>query len=120
MIAHVSINVSNYQNSKKFYLAALKPLGYSNSMEFGTSGGFNDGKNTDFWIHEKPVTDKNHVAFEAVNRALVDQCYAAAMAAGAKDNGGPGLRPENGDNYYAAFVLDPDGHNIEVVCFNDK
>jgi len=120
MIAHTSINVNDYQISKKFYQNALKPLGYKLHMEFGNNGGFFDGKNTDFWIGETKVNNTNHVAFEAASRRLVDQFYHAAIAAGAKDNGKPGLRSDYGDNYYAAFVRDPDGHNIEAVCFKKK
>src|SRR5690606_19861778 len=120
MIAHTSINVSDYQKSKKFYQDILKPLGYELKMEFGTSGGFFDGKNTDLWISEKKVTDNNHVAFHAETRQQVDQFYQAALQAGGKDNGKPGLRPDYSENYYAAFILDPDGHNIEAVCFAEK
>jgi catechol 2,3-dioxygenase-like lactoylglutathione lyase family enzyme len=120
MIAHTSINVSNYEKSKKFYQSALKPLGYKLNMEFGKSGGFFDGKNTDFWIMEKEVKNDMHVAFGTHTRKMVDEFYDAAIAAGAKDNGKPGLRPDYGDNYYAAYIFDPDGHNIEAVCFNKK
>ena len=119
MIAHTSIAVSEYKKSKEFYNKTLKTLGYTNNMEFGESAGFNDGKNTDFWIttNEKGVVS-GHVAFEAKNKGEVEAFYKAALAAGAKDNGAPGYRKEYWPGYYAAFVYDFDGHNIEVVWFD--
>ena len=114
MIAHTSLAVSNYRKSKAFYSKILTPLGYKNNMEFGTSAGFNDGKNTDFWITRKANVEPTHLAFEASNRAQVQAFHAAALAAGGKDNGGPGYR-DYWPGYYAAFVHDPDGHNIEAV-----
>ena len=116
MIAHTGLPVSDYRRSKAFYLQALKPLGYSNNMEFGEAGGFNDGKNTDFWIGHKETVVPTHVAFEARSREQVQAFHTAALAAGGRDNGAPGLRPKYHANYYAAFVIDPDGHNIEAVC----
>jgi catechol 2,3-dioxygenase-like lactoylglutathione lyase family enzyme len=86
-------------------------------MEFDDAGGFNDGKNTDFWIARKDVVEPTHLAFEAASRAQVEAFHAAALAAGAKDNGGPGYR-EYSPGYYAAFVRDPDGHNIEAVWYD--
>lgn len=119
MIAHASLPVSNYEKSKEFYLKVLAPLGYSLKMEHGESGGYNDGENTDFWItkNTEGVT-KGHVAFETKNKERVDEFYKTALAAGAKDNGAPGYRKEYWPGYYAAFVYDPDGHNIEVVFFD--
>lgn len=117
MIAHTSLPVSDYQKSKAFFLAALKPLGYSNNMEYGEAGGFNDGKNTDFWIAKGDVA-KGHVAFECKSKEEVEQFYSVALAAGGKDNGAPGYRKEYWPGYYAAFVLDPDGNNIEAVWFD--
>ena len=118
MIAHTGIPVSDYQRSKTFYIAALTPLGYTNNMEFGEAAGFNDGKNTDFWIGANSKVVPTHVAFEAKNRQQVEAFYEAALAAGASDNGGPGYRPEYWPGYYAAFVHDPDGHNIEAVWYD--
>ena len=118
MIAHMSLAVSDYAKSKQFYLAALQPLGYSNNMEFGEAAGFNDGKNTDFWIHAKQRVEPTHLAFEASSRQQVEAFHKAALAAGAKDNGGPGYRPEYWPGYYAAFAYDPDGHNIEAVWYD--
>lgn len=119
MIAHTSLPVSNYKKSKAFYIKALKPLGYKNNMEYGESAGFNDGKNTDFWISGgvKNV-NKGHVAFEAKNKKQVEEFYKEAIKLGARDNGAPGYRKEYWPGYYACFVFDPDGHNVEVVYFD--
>lgn len=110
--------------SRRFYEAALAPLGYKVLMEVPTefTGGvvvFGMGvpPKPDFWLHQGPAqTPRIHIAFRADNRALVDAFYKAAMAAGGKDNGPPGLRPHYHKDYYGAFVLDPDGHNIEACC----
>lgn len=117
MIAHTSLPVSDYKKAKTFYNAALAPLGYSNNMEYGEAAGFNDGKNTDFWISKQKSVVPTHVAFEANNRKQVDAFYHAALAAGGKDNGGPGYR-DYSPGYYAAFVFDPDGNNIEAVWYD--
>jgi predicted lactoylglutathione lyase len=117
MIAHTSLTVSNYHKSKAFYSQVLAPLGYHNNMEFGESAGFNDGKNTDFWIHKAKTVVPTHLAFEARNRKQVADFHKAALAAGGKDNGGPGYR-DYSPGYYAAFALDLDGHNIEAVWFD--
>jgi len=117
MIAHTSLPVSDYAKSKSFYIRALKPLGYSNNMEYGEAAGFNDGKNTDFWIAKESTVVPLHVAFEARSREEVEAFYRAALDAGAKDNGAPGYR-EYWPGYYAAFVHDPDGHNIEAVWYD--
>ena len=117
MIAHTSLPVSDYGRSKTFYTKVLEPLGYSNNMEFGKAAGFNDGKNTDFWIsHERTVVPM-HIAFEAKSSAEVEAFHKAAIAAGAKDNGKPGYR-EYWPGYFAAFAYDPDGHNIEAVWYD--
>src|SRR5438105_14889435 len=107
MIAHTTLPVSDYHKSKAFYIKALQPLGYRNNMEYGESAGFNDGKNTDFWITASTVTP-THVAFEAQSSAQVQAFHKTALAAGAKDNGAPGYR-DYSPGYYAAFVHDPDG-----------
>jgi len=117
MIAHTSLPVSDYKRAKTFYNAALTPLGYSNNMEYGEAAGFNDGKNTDFWISKEKSVVPTHVAFEANNRKQVEAFYKAALAAGGKDNGGPGYR-DYSPGYYAAFVFDPDGNNIEAVWYD--
>jgi catechol 2,3-dioxygenase-like lactoylglutathione lyase family enzyme len=117
MIAHTVLPVSNYKKSKKFYKKALAPLGYSNNMEYGEAAGFNDGKNTDFWIESMDTVVPTHLAFEAKNQQEVEAFYKAALDAGADDNGGPGYR-DYWPGYYAAFVYDPDGHNIEAVWYD--
>jgi catechol 2,3-dioxygenase-like lactoylglutathione lyase family enzyme len=116
---HLSLRVSDYQRSKGFYVAALKPLGITLMMEFpsenGNSAGFGRGTPT-LWIDDsEKAPQRGHIAFAAATRAMVDAFYNAALAAGATDNGPPGLRPHYHANYYAAFVRDPDGHNIEAV-----
>jgi len=115
MIAHTSLPVRDFKKSKAFYIKALGPLGYRNNMEYGEAAGFNDGKNTDFWISKENSVVPTHVAFEAGSREQVAAFHKAAVAAGGKDNGGPGYR-DYWPGYYAAFVHDPDGHNIEFVC----
>ena len=117
MIAHTSLPVSNYRTSKAFYSRVLGTLGYKNNMEYGKSAGFNDGKNTDFWISEEKSVTPTHLAFRARGRKQVEAFYKAALAAGGKDNGGPGYR-DYSPGYYAAFVLDPDGNNIEAVWYD--
>jgi catechol 2,3-dioxygenase-like lactoylglutathione lyase family enzyme len=117
MIAHTTLPVSDYPRAKRFYAAALEPLGYANNMEFGESAGFNDGKNTDFWINHAPAFAPLHLAFEAHSREQVQAFHEAALAAGGSDNGEPGYR-DYWPGYYAAFVHDPDGHNIEAVWYD--
>jgi catechol 2,3-dioxygenase-like lactoylglutathione lyase family enzyme len=125
MIDHIGFPVSNYSQSKAFYEKALAPLGYSVIMEVAASqtesgspaAGFGREGKPDFWIGgEGGVGNPIHVAILAKDRPAVDAFYRAALAAGGKDNGAPGLRPHYHKNYYGAFVLDPDGHNIEAVC----
>ncbi|TWF56848.1 VOC family protein [Neorhizobium alkalisoli] len=124
MIDHMGIKVANFDRSKAFYDAAFAPLGasllYIVPVEF-TAGATMAGYGRDrpvYWLHETtPVAGHTqHVAFTARNRAEVDAFYAAAIAAGGRDNGAPGLRPHYHPNYYGAFVFDPDGNNVEAVC----
>jgi catechol 2,3-dioxygenase-like lactoylglutathione lyase family enzyme len=117
MFDHVGFRVRNLEASRKFYLAALAPLGFGVAMEgnFGVGLG-RDGK-PELWLSPgDPAASPLHIAFAARNRAEVDAFHAAALAAGGKDNGAPGLRPHYHPNYYGAFAIDPDGHNIEAVC----
>lgn len=117
MIDHIGIDVSDYQRARRFYSAALTPLGYQVLMEYGETAGFGADGKPDFWISENQATKPTvHVAFQCNQRALVDQFYSAALEAGGRDNGPPGIREDYSPTYYAAFVFDPDGHNIEVVC----
>ncbi|HET8581046.1 MAG TPA: VOC family protein [Candidatus Paceibacterota bacterium] len=119
MIAHTSLPVTDYERAKAFYAAVLAPLGYTLAKEYGEAAGFNDGTNTDLWIAkgEHGVVPL-HVAFEAKSKEQVDAFHAAALAAGGTDNGAPGYRPDYWPGYYAAFAYDPDGHNLEAVCFD--
>jgi catechol 2,3-dioxygenase-like lactoylglutathione lyase family enzyme len=125
MIDHVGFPVSDYRRSKEFYSKALAPLGYSLIMEISgehteskyPAAGFGADGKPDFWIGgEGGLTGILHVAITAEDRAAVDAFHRAALAAGGKDNGAPGLRPQYHPSYYGAFVLDPDGHNVEAVC----
>ena len=115
MIDHIGIHVSDFLKSKVFYQAALEPLGFKLMMEIEGWAGFGHSK-PDFWIIEKAPCAPPHIAFRSPDRACVDAFYAAALSAGAIDNGPPGLREIYHPNYYGAFVLDPDGNNIEAVC----
>ncbi len=125
MIDHVGFAVSDYESAKTFYAKALAPLGYGLLMEVtaaenesgAPAAGFGKNNKPDFWIGgEGKLAHPLHVAIVADDRAAVDAFYAAALAAGGTDNGAPGLRPHYHPNYYAAFVRDADGHNIEAVC----
>lgn len=116
MIDHIGIDVSDYQRAKQFYTAALAALGYRLLMEYGETAGFG-ADDPEFWISQGEATRPGvHVAFRCDRRALVDRFHAAALAAGGRDNGPPGIREDYSPTYYAAFVYDPDGHNIEAVC----
>ena len=117
MIAHTSLTVSDYKKSKAFFARALRALGYRNNMEYQEAAGFNDGKNTDFWISKEASVTPTHVAFQAASRDQVQAFYEEALAAGGKDNGAPGYR-DYSPGYYAAFVYDPDGNNIEAVWYD--
>lgn len=128
MIDHMGIAVSDIEASKAFYTAALAPLGISLNMSAtpdqtesgGTALGFGKDGGAFFWIADNErVGEGTHVAFEADDQVAVDAFYEAAIKAGGKDNGPPGPRPNYGPNYYAAFVLDPDGFNIEAVSYAD-
>lgn len=116
MLDHLGVTVSDYERSKAFYLAALAPLGYALLAEHGKFCGLGADRKPDFWISPGPPAAHLHIAFAAPDRATVDAFHRAAMAAGARDNGTPGLRPQYHRDYYGAFVLDPDGYNVEVVC----
>jgi len=117
MIDHVGLRVSDYAASRAFYEAALRPLGYAPVMEMERACGFGIGGKPDFWIIEgTPPAAPVHVAFASPDRQTVDAFHAAALAAGGRDNGAPGLRPHYHEHYYGAFVLDPDGNNVEAVC----
>lgn len=128
MIDHTGVAVSDYEKSKNFYTKALAPLEYRLLMEIPreyTEGvgvaGFGVAPKSDFWINEgSPQKPHVHIAFRAASRKQVDEFYKAALAAGGRDNGAPGPRPHYHANYYGAFVLDPDGHNIEAVYHGEN
>lgn len=118
MLDHVTIGITDLERSQQFYDRALKPLGierlYGEGADFA---GYGIGRKAFLWIGWRDrVTTGTHIAFAAADRGRVDAFYVAALAAGGHDNGAPGLRPQYHANYYGAFVLDPDGHNIEAVC----
>jgi catechol 2,3-dioxygenase-like lactoylglutathione lyase family enzyme len=127
MIDHLTLVVSDYERSRAFYLAALKPLGYEPVMELTREQvpmlpvertiGLGVGGKPDLWIRpaEGDVTP-THLALRTKERSVVDAFHEAALEAGAKDNGGPGVRRHYHPHYYGAFVFDPDGYNLEVVC----
>ena len=118
MIDHLTLRVADYARSKRFFQAALQPLGYEQIMEVEGFCGLGIGGKPDFWLtkSEEGARPQTHIAFRANTRKDVDRFYEAAMKAGGKDNGKPGPRKEYHPNYYGAFVLDPDGHNIEACC----
>jgi catechol 2,3-dioxygenase-like lactoylglutathione lyase family enzyme len=117
MIDHVTAKVDDFDSAKRFYEQALKPLGYSVQMEFPGAAGFGTGAGIpDFWIGTNEERGATHVAFTAPDRGSVDAFYEAAMAAGARDNGPPGIRAHYHESYYAAYVHDADGNNVEAVC----
>jgi catechol 2,3-dioxygenase-like lactoylglutathione lyase family enzyme len=128
MLDHVGFAVTDAERSRAFYEAALAPIGITLIMTAtpdqteagGTAHGFGSNGKPYFWVGDNErVGEGTHVAFAVDTRSLVDAFYAAAMAAGGRDHGPPGLRPQYHPDYYAAFVFDPDGNNIEAVCHKD-
>ena len=119
MLDHVGLNVRDYPASRRFYEQALDPLGYHLVMGFDEwkAAGFGENDKPFFWVVQRePVGTATHVAFVARDRPTVDAFHAAALAAGGTNNGPPGVREDYHPTYYAAFVLDPDGNNVEAVC----
>jgi len=118
MLDHVGFGVSDYARSKAFYEQSLAPLGIALLMEpRGAAAGFGAGGKPFFWLETgRAVATGLHVAFPCEDRAAVDAFHTAALAAGGTDNGAPGVRAMYHPNYYGAYVLDPDGNNIEAVC----
>lgn len=117
MFDHIGFGVTNLAESKLFFLQALQPLGVTVAMEGSYGVGLGQNSKPSLWLHETQEKPAHlHLAFVAENRMQVDAFYKAAVAAGGKDNGAPGLRPHYHANYYGAFVIGPDGHNVEVVC----
>jgi catechol 2,3-dioxygenase-like lactoylglutathione lyase family enzyme len=117
MIDHIGIAVTDLAKSIAFYEKALAPLGYTLLKQYpGQAAGFGIAPKPDFWIGQGPQAHPAHIGFRADGRAKVREFYAAAIAAGGTDNGGPGTRPHYHEHYYGAFVKDPDGNNIEACC----
>ena len=124
MIDHTGVGISDMARSKRFYGPALGTIGYQLLAEFPAAvtgtvdvAGYGEPPKPDFWLSSgAPNTPPIHIAFRVASRQAVRDFHAAAMAVGGRDNGAPGLRPQYHANYYGAFVLDPDGHNIEAVC----
>jgi catechol 2,3-dioxygenase-like lactoylglutathione lyase family enzyme len=118
MLDHVGFGVSDYERSKAFYEKALAPLGLTVLMEpMAQAAGFGEAGKPFFWIETRgPTAQGVHVAFAAESRETVDAFHAAALEAGGIDNGAPGVREIYHPHYYGAYVLDPDGNNVEAVC----
>lgn len=121
MINHISIGSADLAKARKFYDAALKPLGYTCLTKDDTSAGYGEDE-AQFWVLKSERASAQHperglhLCFDAPTRKSVDAFHKAALAAGGKDNGKPGVRENYSPSYYAAFVIDPDGHHIEAYC----
>jgi catechol 2,3-dioxygenase-like lactoylglutathione lyase family enzyme len=122
MYDHVGVRVSDLGKSARFYEALLAPLGHVAGAKGKGYAGFGPAGAPCFWIHEREALQAAgcHVAFRAKDRAAVERFHAAGLKAGGKDHGAPGLRVDYAPNYYAAFILDPDGNNVEAVCMLEK
>ena len=121
MFDHVGLGVARLAQSKEFFLQALQPLEVALVMEGPYGVGIGQNGKPSLWLFETTETPAHlHIAFTAQSRAQVDAFYKAALAAGGKDNGAPGLRPHYHANYYGAFIIGPDGHNIEAVCHSGE
>ena len=116
MIDHIKLFVRDAEGSRAFYERALQPLGYRVMLAPGPGVVGMGREFPDFWLEQADEATTAHVAFRADDRELVDAFHDAALAAGGSDNGGPGSRPQYHEQYYSAFILDPDGNNIEAVC----
>jgi catechol 2,3-dioxygenase-like lactoylglutathione lyase family enzyme len=117
MIDHIGLKVADLEKSRDFYASALAPLGYTLLMEHEISGvGFGRDGKPNFWLKAGTPSGPIHLAFGCDKNSVVDAFHKAAILAGSKDNGSPGPRAEYHPTYYGAFVLDPDGNNVEVVC----
>ena len=119
MYDHIGLQVKDMESSTRFYTAILRPLGAMLTSSDVSYAGFGPSKDQSMlWLHlttSKPVGG-THVAFQAASRSDVDRFHRVGLQAGGRDNGAPGVRADYGPNYYAAFLLDPDGHNVEAVC----
>ena len=120
MLDHIGIPVSDLTRSKQFFVAALAPLGYKVIFDLADAVGMGAEAFPAFWIGRGQPRVSLHIAFSASDRGVVDAFHRAALAAGGRDNGQPGVRAHYHPNYYAAFVYDPDGNNIEAVCHKEE
>jgi|SRR5881397_3522190 len=121
MIDHIGLKVKDFKKSVAFFSKALAPLGYKVLAEYEDAAGLGAGASPDLWVSKgEPPKPGVHICFASKSRAIVDQFHAAALKAGGKDNGAPGLRKDYHAHYYGAFALDPDGNNIEAVCHDPK
>ena len=126
MIDHLSFGVADLARARSFYDVALRPLGYVRAVDMAEASGYGppgvEAQALPFWINGDDAVPpwSGHLCFRAANRAAVRDFHGAALAAGARDNGAPGLRPIYHANYYAAFVVDPDGHRLEAVCHHSE
>ena len=120
MIEHTGIHVSDYSKAKEFYQKALSPLGYELNMDMAEykAAGFMEGGHTSFWISQSEKPEATHIAFRAEGKGAVDSFHKAALEVGGKDNGAPGYRKDYSPGYYAAFIHDADGNNIEAVWYD--
>lgn len=118
MYDHIGLKVSDLDASVRFYGAALAPLSHELCSRDASGAGFGPRGAAALWLHQSDTSGRHgvHVAFRAVDRAAVERFHAAGLSAGGRDNGAPGLRADYSPNYYAAFLLDPDGNNVEAVC----
>jgi catechol 2,3-dioxygenase-like lactoylglutathione lyase family enzyme len=118
VLDHITVNVRRMKQARRFYEAALGAIGMNINLDFGSAFGMGSRDENIFWLaQERRAPGGGHYAFRVDQRAEVDAFHAAALAAGGTDNGKPGPRPNYGPNYYAAFVEDAEGNNIEVVCY---
>ena len=118
---HITVNVRDLDRARSFYEAALGAIGMKINLDFSSAFGLGSSGEKIFWLAEdREAAGHGHYAFRVIYRDEVDAFYQAALAAGGTDNGEPGLRPDYGENYYAAFVKDPEENNIEVVCYEDQ
>ena len=115
MYDHIGLKVKNVGTAVRFYEAALAPLGHVLCSRDETSAGFGPPDTPDLWLHKGASGAGVHMAFRAMDRSAVDRFHADGLKAGGRDNGGPGLRTDYSPTYYAAFLLDPDGNNVEAV-----
>ncbi len=117
MFDHIGLRTAKFDALAAFYEAALAPLGYAKLVAFDGGAGFGDNGAPTLWLGASDASPSSvHLALRTTSRVAVDNFYAAALAHGAKDNGAPGVRAEYAPTYYAAFVIDPDGNNLEAVC----